>query len=91
MLKEHKKAVDFTDNVSWTDGMKKGKKGTTHDPKHNTSSVNHGDVGMFSRQRNCSLVFTDDVIPESCSRMDFKIYRSIIAVYSRPNSSKLNV
>lgn len=64
MLKGHKKAVDFTVNVLWTDGMKRG----THEPKHNTSSVNHGDMGMYSRQRNCSLVFTVDV---TAKRMNF--------------------
>lgn len=58
------------------------KKGTTHDPKHNTSSVNHGDMGMYRCQRNCSLVFTDDLTVDSSSRTNFEAYRSIIAAHT---------
>lgn len=91
-LKEHKKAGDISDKVLWTDGMRKvsRKKETTHGPKHNTSSVNHGDMGMYSRQRNCSLVFTDDVTADSSSRTNFEVYRSIITAHMQPNISKLN-
>lgn len=71
------------------DGMKKvcTKNGTNHDPKHNTSSVNHGDMGMYSRQRNCSLVFTDDVTADS--RMNFEVYRSIIAARMQPITERV--
>ena len=59
------------------------RKGSAHDPKHRSSSVKHG--GANAMAWACmtasgvgSLIFIDDVTPNSSSRMNFEVYKNIV-------------
>uniref|UniRef100_A0A668AJA3 Heteroous nuclear ribonucleoprotein L like n=1 Tax=Myripristis murdjan TaxID=586833 RepID=A0A668AJA3_9TELE len=69
-------------------------KGTAHDPKQSTSSVQHGAGSVMAwacmaDSGTGSLVFIDDVTADGSSRMNSDGYRPILSAQIQPNATKL--
>ena len=82
----HRARLEFTFESTETSRRSSGweqdkpRKGCAHEPKHTSSSVEHGGGGVMAAPGTCSLIFIDDVTGDRGSRMNSEVHRKVFSV-----------